>query len=589
MSPDVIFCVSKREAAVQGDLELRRGLVLADRYQLEDPLGQGGMGEVWRGIDLRLRRPIAIKVLPAHLASDRTAIARFRREAEITAGLQHPGITVMFDIEEHGRLVFLVMELLQGRDLSGVLAGHASGLPVEQVITLATQIADALAAAHDRGVVHRDIKPANLFLQNDGRVKICDFGIARLVDATQVTGTGVSIGTPRYMAPEQFQGLTVDYRTDLYSFGCVLYELLSGAPVFPGDSGVAASIYQHVNQPPAPLRSTRPEIPAHLDRLVLELLAKNPASRPANASAIAALLRRSGNGADETPGSDIGFAPTLPPLAPPYTAGAAGSPATTQADASRPRTRRTGVIALLAGVVVVALIAGGAFMLRNHFNDRKRSPQGRDVSTGVTKTPASDVTAPVIPGWHLVRSPDHGVAYDIPPNWHIESPTTKIGYSDANGNISQVMIGAANITDSRCTGANLHYWAETGLTGGKGIVATPLSSSQRELLTGTAARTADQWATGQYTSENGQVPSVRVGNARTVTSRAFQSVDVVATATLKGRHTRCEPPRGVVHAVAMLGAQGAPIVFIAIADRGVTRQATDDNLRKIIDSIRPLG
>jgi serine/threonine protein kinase len=467
-----------------------------------------------------------------------------------------------------------------------VLAGHVSGLPVEQVITLATQIADALAAAHDRGVVHRDIKPANLFLQNDGRVKICDFGIARLVDATQVTGTGVSIGTPRYMAPEQFQGLAVDYRTDFYSFGCVLYELLSGAPVFPGDSGVAASMYQHVNQAPAPLRSTRPEIPAHLDRLVLELLAKDPASRPANASAIAARLRRSGNGADETPGSDIGFAPTLPPRDPSY---AAGSPATTQADASRPRTRRTGVIAILAGVVAVALIAGGAFMLRNHFNDRKRSPQGGDVPAGVTKSPASDVTAPVIPGWHLVRSQDHGVAYDVPPNWHTELPTTSIGYGDANGNTAQVMIGAADITDSHCTGANLHYWAETGLTGGKGIVETPLSSSQRQLLEGTAARTADQWANGQYTSENGQVPSVVVGNARTVTSRGFQSVEVAATATLKGRHARCEPPRGVVHAVAMLSAQGAPIIFIAIADRGVTRQATDDNLRKIIDSVRPLG
>lgn len=572
---------------MQGDLELRRGLVLADRYQLEDPLGQGGMGEVWRGIDLRLRRPIAIKILPAHLASDHTAIARFRREAEITAGLQHPGITVLFDIEEHGRLVFLVMELLQGRDLSGVLAGHASGLPVEQVITLATQIADALAAAHARGVVHRDIKPANLFLQNDGRVKICDFGIARLVDATQVTGTGVSIGTPRYMAPEQFEGLTVDYRTDLYSFGCVLYELLSGAPVFPGDSGVAASMYQHVNQAPAPLRSRRPEIPAHLDRLVLEMLAKDPAGRPANASAIAARLRPSGNGADE-PGSDVGSAPTLPPSAPSYTAGAAGSPAATQADASRPRTRRTGVIALLAGVVVVALIAGGAFMLRNHFNDRKRSPQGRDAA-GVTKTPASDVTAPVIPGWHLVRSQEHGVAYEVPPNWHTELPTTSVGYGDANGNTAQVMIGAAEIRDSHCTGANLHYWAQTGLTGGKGIAQTPLSSSQREMLEGTAARTADQWANGQYTTANGQVPSVVVGQSRTMTNRGFQSVDVAATATLKGRRTRCEPPRGVVHAVAMLSAQGAPIVFIAIADRGVTRQATDDDLRKIMDSIRPLG
>jgi hypothetical protein len=581
------------------DAELHRGLVLAGRYQLEDHLGQGGMGEVWRGVDLRLRRPIAIKFLPAHLMSDEGAVARFRREAEITAGLQHPGITVMFDIEQQDRLLFLVMELLQGSDLSTMLAGHSTGLPVEQVITLATQIADALAAAHSRGVVHRDIKPANLFLQNDGRVKICDFGIARLADATAVTGTGVSIGTPRYMAPEQFEGRPVDHRTDLYSFGCVLYELLTGRPVFASDSGVAAAMYQHVNRSPVALGSVRPDIPVHLDRLVLDLLAKDPAHRPANASVVLDRLRDPAVGAGdaEQPAADLGSAPTLPPSAvpdgpgSPYAPGAPtapGSSAATRADAPR-HTRRTGLIALGAAVVVAALAAGGVFLLRDDSSPRKHPAQAVGASSGAPRRPAP-VTGPVIPGWQLVRSPEHGVAYDVPPGWHVEAPTTKIGYGDAEGNIVQVMIGAAEIEDPHCTGGDLHYPAETGVTGGKDMVAlSSLSRTQRDQLMGAATRTANQWAIGQYTTTAGRVPSVVQGNGKTVSPGGAQAFDVADTATSKGTRTRCEPPRGVVHAVAIPAAQGDPIVFIAIADRGVARQTTDAELQKIISSIRPLG
>jgi serine/threonine protein kinase len=210
------------------------------------------MGKVWSGVDLRLRlrRRVAIKILPADLAADQAAVARFRREAETTAGLQHPGITVMFDVDEHphgqGHLVFLVMELPAGRDLRTVLAQQPDGVPTEQAVALAAQVADALAAAHAHGIVHRDIKPANLFVLNDGRVKICDFGIARLVDATtQLTATGGFIGTPVYMAPEQFRAQALDARADLYSLGCVLYELLVGSPPFSSETSAAAIMYQH--------------------------------------------------------------------------------------------------------------------------------------------------------------------------------------------------------------------------------------------------------------------------------------------------------------------------------------------------------
>ncbi|MEV0399817.1 protein kinase [Actinoallomurus sp. NPDC050550] len=273
------------------------GWELAGRYRLEALLGRGGMGEVWRGVDLRLRRPVAVKSLRLTAAADEAGVARFRREAEIAATLNHPGITTVFDIDEHHhdseRLLFLVMELMQGQDLSVALAGHPSGMPIEQVTDLAVQIVEALAVAHEQGVVHRDIKPANLFLVTGGRVKICDFGIARLADATKITATGGMSGTPLYMSPEQIQGQTPDRRTDLYAFGCVLYQMLTGTTwVDAGaEKGVGAILYQHLNEPPRPPRAIRPQVPGHLSTLVLDLLAKQPEDRPQDASTVADRLR----------------------------------------------------------------------------------------------------------------------------------------------------------------------------------------------------------------------------------------------------------------------------------------------------------
>ncbi|MFB9832882.1 serine/threonine-protein kinase [Actinoallomurus acaciae] len=274
---------------------MRDGLELAGRFRLEAPLGRGGMGEVWRGVDLRLRRPVAVKILPLSGAADGAGVARFRREAEIAAALNHPGITTVFDIDEHTdgglRLLFLVMELMQGHDLAAVLHQHPAGLPIVQVRDWAVQILDALATAHRHGVVHRDIKPANLFLTDDARVKVCDFGISRLADATKITATGSSAGTPLYMAPEQIEGHTVDERTDLYAFGCVLYQLLTGTPWVDTGTSVGAILYQHLNRTPASPQSARPDIDDHLNTLVLDLLAKQPSERPKDAATVAERLR----------------------------------------------------------------------------------------------------------------------------------------------------------------------------------------------------------------------------------------------------------------------------------------------------------
>ncbi|MFI9786298.1 PQQ-binding-like beta-propeller repeat protein [Kitasatospora sp. NPDC051984] len=269
---------------------MRQGALLAGRYRLESVLGAGGMGEVWRASDTELKREVAVKFL-LHGNADGGLDARFQREAVVGAALQHPGITVVHDTGRHEGRPFLVMELLQGHPLSAVLASAPGPLAVDVAVGLALQASEALGVAHTHGVVHRDLKPGNLFVQPDGRLKVCDFGIAHLLDATRaLTGTGLALGTPSYMAPEQWLGEAIDGRCDLYALGCVLYEMLTGRPPFTGKSPYAL-MRQHVEETPSPLPGGT-GIPLGLAQLVLALLEKNPESRPATADDVARQLRR---------------------------------------------------------------------------------------------------------------------------------------------------------------------------------------------------------------------------------------------------------------------------------------------------------
>ncbi|MEO3753151.1 serine/threonine-protein kinase [Streptomyces sp. B6B3] len=256
------------------------GAVLADRYQLLEVTGRGGMGEVWRGRDRSmLRRDVAVKVLP--VMSDTVSAQRFEREAAVLAKLQHPGITVVHDAGRHQGYVFIVMELLHGQDLARLLAAHPGGLPVKRVLDLSGQIAGALATAHAAGVVHRDLKPANVFVQAGDRLKICDFGIARSADASDaLTTSGAVIGTPGYMSPEQCQGQPTEAPTDLYALGIVIHELLTGNTPFAVNQPLYTLMRQHVEQPPPHLDTLRPDLPAALADVVTSLLAKNPHDRP---------------------------------------------------------------------------------------------------------------------------------------------------------------------------------------------------------------------------------------------------------------------------------------------------------------------
>ncbi|WP_331745565.1 protein kinase domain-containing protein [Streptomyces virginiae] len=272
-----------------------QGSVLAGRYRLEDLLGAGGMGQVWRGTDQLLHRKVAVKLLAR--PGDRVLATRLLAEARAAAAFSDPHAVAVHDVGE-GQLggvpsVFLVMELVEGRSLSELL--HDGPLPVDDVLRWGEEICQALEAAHRAGVVHRDVKPSNVLITAAGRMKLCDFGIARRALATQgLTATGSAIGTPGYMAPEQIRGDTVGPTTDLYAVGCLLYELLTGRPPFTGEA--LSVLSKHLEQTPVPIRDLRPEVPAALDRLVGQLLAKDPARRPVSAALVGDELLDAGRG-----------------------------------------------------------------------------------------------------------------------------------------------------------------------------------------------------------------------------------------------------------------------------------------------------
>ncbi|WP_326801012.1 protein kinase [Streptomyces sp. NBC_01788] len=268
------------------------------RYELIEEIESGGMGTVWRGYDAVLDREIAVKLIrPDVVASPAQAkefTRRFEREARVTARIGHHGVPQVFDavLDEasHDRL-YLVMEYVRGISLRKVLTGAedgpAVGLPVSWAASIAAQICTVLSYAHAIPVVHRDLKPDNVLIASDGTVKVLDFGIAKLLrtDVTRLTATGNRIGTSRYMPPEQIDGAQITPLSDLYALGCVLHELLTGQPVFSGDNEYQL-LHQHMDVPPKPLRTLRPEVPEDLEALTLDLLAKAPEQRPADAYAV---------------------------------------------------------------------------------------------------------------------------------------------------------------------------------------------------------------------------------------------------------------------------------------------------------------
>jgi predicted Ser/Thr protein kinase len=288
------------------------GEVLADRYELEELVGAGGMSNVFRAHDRVLERTVALKVLHQRLTEESEYVERFRREARMVAGLSHHNIVSVIDRGEHDGRPFIVFEFIDGDNLKQ-LVDRGGPLPVERALELAIGVARGLAFAHKSGFVHRDVKPQNVLVDGNGEAKVTDFGIARSLDMQPgVTLTGTVLGTSDYISPEQAQGRQVDEHTDIYSLGVVLYELLTGEPPFSGDNFVAVAM-QHINEPVPPASLRRPEVPARVEAAIAKALAKEPADRFATMTQFCGeleeCLEEVNSGAD---GSPTGVMPALP-------------------------------------------------------------------------------------------------------------------------------------------------------------------------------------------------------------------------------------------------------------------------------------
>jgi serine/threonine-protein kinase len=331
---------------------------LGERYELAELIAAGGMGQVWRGTDVLLGRPVAVKVLRSEYTGDPTFRARFRAEAQHAAGLSHPNIAAVFDYGETEAtdgsgetLAYLVMELVEGEPLSAVLQRERR-LSAAVTLSLLEQTASALAEAHRVGLVHRDVKPGNILVRDDGSVKITDFGIAWSAGSVPLTRTGQVIGTPQYLAPEVAEGHHATPASDVYALGLVGYECLTGHPAFDGDNAVTIALKQ-VRDDPEPLPD---DLPGEVRSLIRRSLAKDPAARmPDGAAFVAAVedVRAGRPVAEPAPTRSVDVLAGPP-------AGAVAGTASSARTAGPPRPRRRGVAAVLVPVVTLLLGAAAA-------------------------------------------------------------------------------------------------------------------------------------------------------------------------------------------------------------------------------------
>lgn len=266
------------------------GQVLGNRYRIEERIGGGGMSVVFRATDLQLGRDVAVKVMRNHLAADEDFVRRFWREAQNAAALSHPNLVKIYDVGRDGENCFIVMELITGRTLKQMIQEQGP-LPVDQAVKIAEQILDALGHAHEQKIIHRDVKPHNVLIARDGTVRVTDFGIARATTTDTVTHTGSILGSAHYFSPEQANGYPANEKSDLYSLGVVLYEMVTGRVPFQGESPITVAI-KHIREAVTPASALNQEVPAELDQIIGEAMAKEPEERFEDAAEMRAALEQ---------------------------------------------------------------------------------------------------------------------------------------------------------------------------------------------------------------------------------------------------------------------------------------------------------
>jgi serine/threonine-protein kinase len=340
------------------------------KYQLGPELGQGGMGAVYRSFHPQLGRPVAIKLIRPDVAQNETMRQRFLREAQLVAGLSHPGIINILDVDDSNGQLYIVTDLIEGGSLAERISSRP--MPISDVLRIAVPLAEALDYAHREGVVHRDLKPSNVLLRLDGSPVLADFGIARPMQGPLLTNDGSLLGTIAYMAPEQIANGPIDGRTDLYAFGVMLFEMLAGRLPFEGDTGQI--ITGHLQRTPPDIQTLNPTVPQALCQLVTQLLAKQPDQRPHEAATVATALRSLSSGGQPT----INMA--LPPTA---ALGSVGAVAPSVLQPTQPR-RLIPILALLA-----VLIIGGSVFAWSWFSASSRSSSPRPTILIPTNEPLS--------------------------------------------------------------------------------------------------------------------------------------------------------------------------------------------------------
>jgi serine/threonine protein kinase len=267
-----------------GESALAEGSVLGGRYEILKVIGKGGMGWVYKARDREIDRIVALKVIREDLARDENIIKRFRDEIILARKVTHKNVLRIYDIAEAEGRKFISMPYIEGRDLKDIIVEEGA-LEIERSLEIAQQVLEALKSAHEAGVIHRDLKPQNIMIDKDGTVCVADFGIAKSADTGGLTVTGQIVGTPEYMSPEQAEGKEVDYRSDLYSFGLILYEMLTGRVPFKADSIISTLMLRLREKPQAPSKDN-PAVPPWLDRLVMRTLEKEPEDRYSSADQI---------------------------------------------------------------------------------------------------------------------------------------------------------------------------------------------------------------------------------------------------------------------------------------------------------------
>jgi len=335
-----------------GDGDLTERAMLAGRYRIEEELGRGGMAKVFKGMDTVLGRPVAIKVLAPQFAEDANFVTRFRREAQAAARLNHPNLVGVYDTGSDDGVYFIVMEYVEAKTLADYLVGGGRIMP-DRAIEIAASVCDALSMAHAHGIIHRDIKPANIMVTGRGEVKVTDFGIARMLSGSDTLAqTAAVLGTASYLSPEQAQGRPVDQRSDLYSLGCVMYEMVTGRPPFTGDSAVAVASKHVLEQPTPPSRLNRDVSPG-LEAVIMKGLAKNPDNRYQDAEDLRTDLERA------RLGQHVQATPLMPESAPTQVIAPSGPPtAVLPPTEPEPAGSRWWVWVIVALLVLAGLGAG---------------------------------------------------------------------------------------------------------------------------------------------------------------------------------------------------------------------------------------